>query len=251
MKKRTLMIISVAAVLVLAVGGILAYLTDTAQVTNTFTVGNVDITVTEAKVDENGKLVLDDEGNPVDRVTDGKDAEGKVIPANTYHLIPGMTYIKDPTMTVKAGSEESYVRMIVTITHASQINAIFDDYEGNVITQIFKGYDPATWVCVNPAGTVDTATNTIKYEFRYYDNTNKKATVKPAKDADLPLDALFDAMEIPGKMTKEDLAKISEMKIIVEGHAIQAAGFEDTKDDAGNVTLAIDNAWAAFEAEVK
>lgn len=256
MKKRTLIIISVVAVMVLAVGGILAYLTDTASVTNVFTVGNVEITVDEAKVNEEGKMV-DDQGNIVEdaadaaRVTDVIE-NGQKTPANTYHLIPGMSYVKDPTMTVVKGSEESYVCMVVTITKAAELNAIFDDYEGSVMTQIFKGYDPEIWVCVNPEGTVDTVANTVSYEFRYYDKDAGKATVKAAEDADLVLDALFYTMEIPGKMTKEELAKIAGMEIVVEGHAIQAAGFEDQKDDQGNVVkTAIDAAWAAFEAEVK
>ncbi|MBQ3185589.1 MAG: hypothetical protein IJB54_06380, partial [Firmicutes bacterium] len=114
MKKKTLMIISIAAVMVLAVGGILAYLTDTAGVTNTFTVGNVDITVDEAKVNEEGKPLGEndqvvDEVEDAVRVSDTTNPDGSITPANKYHIVPGLTYVKDPTMTVKAKSEESYV----------------------------------------------------------------------------------------------------------------------------------------------
>ena len=252
MKKKTLMIISIAAVMVLAVGGILAYLTDTAGVTNTFTVGNVDITVDEAKVNEEGKP-LDKDGNVVDdvinadRVSDTKDDEGKLVPANKYHIVPGLTYTKDPTMTVKAKSEESYVRMMVTIDHSKEFDAIFAPEKAKLI-EIFNGYDGKTWIYEGE--TRDEAANTITYEFRYFDKVNNKETVKPAEDADLVLDALFDSITVPGFITKEQLATIGGFNIVVEGHAIQAAGFEDTNEN-GVAVKAIDNAWKAFDAEVE
>ena len=250
MKKKTLMIISIAAVMVLAVGGILAYLTDTAGVTNTFTVGNVDITVDEDKVNEEGKP-LDKDGNVVDdvinadRVSDTKDDEGKLVPANKYHIVPGLTYTKDPTMTVKAKSEESYVRMMVTIDHSKEFDAIFAPEKAKLI-EIFNGYDGKTWIYAGE--TRDEAANTITYEFRYFDKVNNKETVKPAEDADLVLDALFDSITVPGFITKEQLATVGGFNIVVEGHAIQAAGFEDTNEN-GVAVKAIDNAWKAFDAE--
>ena len=79
---------------------------------------------------------------------------------------------------------------------------------------------------------------------------NNKETVKPAEDADLVLDALFDSITVPGFITKEQLATVGGFNIVVEGHAIQAAGFEDTNEN-GVVVKAIDNAWKAFDAEVE
>lgn len=92
MKKKTLLLItSMILVAAISVMGTLAWLTDTDTAVNTFTIGQVDILLDEADVDENGKLLLDDEGNPLERVKE-----------NEYHLIPGQTYIKDPTVTVQA-----------------------------------------------------------------------------------------------------------------------------------------------------
>lgn len=96
MKKRTLLIMSVAVALVcaLAVGATLAYLTSlTGPVTNTFTVGNVTITLDESGVDEYGKVI-----SGADPVT-----------GNRYKLIPGHTYVKDPTIHVDADSEDCYL----------------------------------------------------------------------------------------------------------------------------------------------
>ncbi len=235
MKKKTL-IISIVAVLVLAVGGILAYLTDTASVTNTFTVGNVDITLDEAKVDTEGKP-LDANGQVVENVNDVV----RVTEGNEYHLVPGLTYVKDPTMTVKEGSEESYVRMVVTINCLSQFDEIFDPYPGSAVVDIFNGYDANNWILAGE--TRDADANTITYEFRY-----KEAVT--AEDEDVVLDALFDSITIPGFITKEQLAAIADLEIVVEGHAIQAAGFENTNEN-GVVVKAIDNAWAAFEGQMK
>ena len=80
------------ALLLVAAGvfGTLAYLTGTDTVNNTFTVGNVKITLDEAKV-----------------TTDGTPVEGADrVKANEYHLLPGHTYTKDPTVTVKASADQ-------------------------------------------------------------------------------------------------------------------------------------------------
>ena len=88
------------ALLLVAAGvfGTLAYLTGTDTVNNTFTVGNVKITLDEAKV-----------------TTDGTPVEGADrVKANEYHLLPGHTYTKDPTVTVKANSEACWLFVKVT-----------------------------------------------------------------------------------------------------------------------------------------
>ena len=94
MKKRTLaLILALVLVFGAAVGGTIAYLTSNDSVTNTFTVGKVDITLDEAQVNEYGAAVT-----PAARVD-----------ANTYKLIPGHTYTKDPIIHVAAGSEDCWL----------------------------------------------------------------------------------------------------------------------------------------------
>ena len=210
MKRSKPLVLALCAVL-LVVGTILgtvAYLQDTASVVNTFTVGNVHLKLDEAVVDEKGEP------------TGGRTETG-----NAYHLLPGETYTKDPTVTVLKGSEESYVRMMLTLNCASELDAIFAP-NGAVLTEIFKGYDAANW---NYVGVTRGNDNTITYEFRY------KEKVTPEKNADLVLDALFDTVTVPNTMTGDELAKIADLEISVEAHAIQAVGFADA-----------DEAWAAF-----
>lgn len=111
MKSKKKVFLTVLSAVVLVVGSVLgtmAYLTSkTDTVTNTFTAGNVNITLDEAKVDETGVPV-----------------EGAArVKANEYKLIPGHNYTKDPTVHVTTGSEESWLFVKVV----DQIAGIEDD----------------------------------------------------------------------------------------------------------------------------
>lgn len=80
MGRKAIVVLSLMMVLVMAaVGGTVAWLTDsTDAVTNTFTVGDIDITLTETT-------------------------------GSSYHIVPGQDINKDPKVTVTAGSEKCYV----------------------------------------------------------------------------------------------------------------------------------------------
>lgn len=92
--RRFLLPIACAVLLVcVSVGATLAYLTSSAVVTNTFTVGQVTITLDETKVDAYG-------------VAD--TTAGRVM-GNAYKLLPGHTYTKDPVVHVAQGSEPCYL----------------------------------------------------------------------------------------------------------------------------------------------
>ena len=79
MKKKTIaLVLALVLIVGAAIGGTVAYLTDkSAAVTNTFTIGKVDIDLTETQ--------------------------------RTYKMIPGNTLDKDPKVTVTANSEDSWV----------------------------------------------------------------------------------------------------------------------------------------------
>lgn len=206
------LLLSLCAVLLVTVSvlGTMAYLTDKDQVVNSFTVGSVNIRLDEAKANPDGTLVAN-----ADRVKE-----------NSYKLLPGHTYNKDPMVTVLEGSEPSYVKMTVTFTKASELDAIFAP-DGADMTSIFNGYDAANWLY--KGNTKDAAANTRTYEFWY------KETVD-ALDADVALDALFDSITVPGSITKEQLATIKDMTITVNAYAIQVDGFDTAE-----------KAWAAFK----
>ena len=204
-KSKALLLTLCAVLLVAAsVMGTMAYLTSTDKVENTFTVGNVKITLDEAKVNTDGTPVT-----PAERVK-----------ANEYKLLPGHTYNKDPMVTVLSGSEASYIKMTVTFSKASALDAIFAP-TGADLTSIFNGYDSANWIY--KGNTKDATANTRTYEFWY------KETVG-APTADVALDALFDSITVPGTITNKQLDTIKGMTITVNAHAIQADGFADADD---------------------
>ena len=205
MKKKLTTVLAIVLVIAMSVVGTYAYLTSTDTVKNTFTVGNVQIKLDEAKANPDGSLV-----QGADRVK-----------ANSYKLLPGHNYNKDPMVTVLKGSESSYVKMTVTFSNASQLDAIFAPDGGADMTSIFNGYDSANWIYMG--NTEDTVANTRTYEFWY------KETVA-APDADVALDALFDSIIVPGTITNAQLATIKDMTITVNAYAIQADGFADAAD---------------------
>lgn len=94
MKKTSkALLLSLCALLLVtaSVLGTMAYLTSQDQVVNTFTVGNVAITLDEKDVDNS---------------TPGENDRDK---ANAYKLMPGHNYEKDPIVHVDANSEDCYL----------------------------------------------------------------------------------------------------------------------------------------------
>lgn len=100
MKKRTkaLLLVLCAIMLVTAsIMGTVAYLTSTTEtVSNTFSVGQVNITLSETKVDVYGAALTGDDA--------GTTSQGQA-----YKMLPGHEYVKDPTITVTAGSEPCWL----------------------------------------------------------------------------------------------------------------------------------------------
>lgn len=216
MKTRSkALILTLCAVLLVTASmlGTMAYLTDNKTVTNTFTVGSVAIKLDEAQVTPDGKPV----------------ADAARVAENSYKLIPGHTYTKDPMVTVLKGSEASYVKMTVTFSKADELDTIFAPTGGANLTSIFNGYDSDNWIY--KGNTKDETKNTRTYEFWY------NGTVD-APNTDVALDALFDSITVPGAITNEQLATIEGMTITVNAYAIQADGFANAEA-----------AWAAFKAE--
>lgn len=206
-KKKVVTLLACAVLLVVgSVLGTLAYLTSQDTVKNTFTVGDVQIKLDEAKANADGTLVAD-----ADRVKE-----------NSYKLLPGHTYNKDPMVTVLKGSESSYIKMTATVTKSAELDEIGVD-----LLATFGGYNKSNWIY--KGNEEDAEANTRTYEFWY-----KEAVAAP--DADVELDALFDQIVVPETITNAQLGTIEGMTITVNAYAIQADGFTDAID-----------AWNLFE----
>lgn len=233
--KSKALLLTLCAVLLIAASvlGTMAYLTSTDTVTNTFTVGKVEIKLDKAKVN-----------------ADGIPVEGAArVQANSYKLMPGTTYTKDPTVTVKAGSEESYVRMKVTFNNATKIIALCTDPEfadevtgtENAFPLIrmvkFVETNAAKWDGIIPDNMVETEDMLAMPKYFAYDKTADTLTyifyyreTVTATTADVVLPVLFDSITVPGWVTGEQLKALNDFRITVIAEAIQAGSFADAAD---------------------
>ena len=238
-KSKALLLTLCAVLLVAAsVMGTMAYLTSTDKVENTFTVGNVKITLDEAKVNTDGTPVT-----PAERVK-----------ANEYKLLPGHTYTKDPTVTVIKGSESSYVRMKVTFNNAAQIIAMCTDPDfADEITGVENAFplirmvnfveaNAAKWNGLVPDNMTEAEEMLGNTKYFVYDKTADTLTyyyyyteTVAAPTADVVLPVLFDSITVPEWVTGAQLAKLEGFEITAVAEAIQADGFANA-----------DAAWAAY-----
>ena len=244
MKKKILALCLVVALLATAIAGAtLAYFNDTTEaVKNTFTVGNVNINLTENKWD----------------------------PEAPHHFLPGVTFAKDPTITVEDGSDDCWIFMeaemnkfnswlrLVGIKYGftgtlenCPAPACADGCKGHMdptllenffdsgkyqdaVDEWFDEVDHVNWKIMN----LDEVKDSIEKSFT--DPTIK--TIKPIFGYKVVQKAgesetLFTSVTMPDYITDEDLAlagfdsAAAPWTLTFKGHAIQAAEL-DTLDAA-------------------
>ena len=215
-KRSLLSVIALVLTISITAFGTVAYMTDSDTVTNTFTVGNINIIVDEKNVDG-----IPDENN---NIVPERDQ------ANQYELIPGLVHEKDPRVTIPMGSEKCYVRMRVEMTGASalkSINSALTDVE--LLTQ---------FVTINSDWTLTGEPvlngDVLCYEFRY------KEAVDASTEAKV-LQPLFDTFTVPITFNSNDLAAMvaANFKLDVHGDAVQTEAFNDAN-----------GAWDAYDYQV-
>lgn len=217
LRKLLAAVCATALIVCISVGATIAYLQSKDQVVNTFTVGQVHIKLDEAPVDANGKEVAGDR-----------------VKANRYKLYPGQTYDKDPMVTMIGGSDDAYVRMLVTVDSIAELKLAFPkaDYpelygsDDTFLLQELVDWENESWPFFN----VTTEGTKAVYEFRH------NGIVNTLGQDDTALDPLFTEITIPGSVTNKGIDHLKNVTITVDAHAMQAKGFEN--DEAG--------AWEAF-----
>ncbi len=197
--KGMVMILALMLVVGLSVGGTLAWLTATAPtVTNTFTVGDINIDLWE------NDFVLS---------TNTLDTSKKVTAETEYKVVPGGTSPKNPTLTVKAKSENCYV--YVTVENNMKIG------DATVATVDVQN----TWTQV--------ATNANKTLYRYNSIVNYAEN-----DQDL---AVFTQVTYSGaEITKANISQLSGETIVINGYAHQSDNTDQATADAAA------KAWAGI-----
>lgn len=176
MKKKIVSVCLVVCLLATAIiGTTLAYFTDDATVTNTFTVGNVTITMDESPVNSYGEVV-----------------DGERVTENSYKLIPGRSYTKDPTIHVGADSEDCY--LFVTID--------------NGISGVIEALDLTGWTYV------------AEGNYYYYGEGNGTVMSKNGEAV------VFRDFTVLTTADADALKAVKDGKIIVNAYAVQAEGFK-------------------------
>ena len=219
MKKKIVALCLCVALAVVAIGGAtLAYFTDTKTANNTFTMGDVKITLDE---------------------TDVTNPEGARVTSNTYDVYPGAVVTKDPIVH-NVGKNGAYIRAIVTVENGmnwlglynenvwtapqeAAFNAMINNTLGTGWELVDIAYDMS-----GPNHPTSDFVATLKYT----------SVLTPNADTT----AMFSQIAFPAKMTENDvttrIAQNGNYGINVVAQAIQIDGF-DTWEDA----------FAAFDAK--
>ena len=198
-KAKKIVALLLCAVLLISasVAGTLAYLTQkTATVQNTFTVGKVSLGededgdgiveggLDETKVDQYGVAVT-----PASRVT-----------KNTYKLIPGKTYAKDPVLTVK-GTTDVDCWLFFKVVENNPGN--FLTYELNL--DGWTELETGVYYRAITASTADQSFQLLKGKTGF---TNGYVTISE-------------------DLTLEQMATADDASLIFTGYAIQKEGFDN------------------------
>lgn len=192
MKKKILTAaLAVCMLATLVIGMSLAYFTDTESKTNTFTVGNVDITLTEP-----GWL-----GDSADAV----------------RLIPGKTIAKDPTIHVAEGSQTAYTFMKVQLS--PDFRKLITDW-----ATAQKVSDPKAVISAWFSSTVKPKIMAADIEKGYV-----ILGVLSPKAAGESV-TYFDKVTVPATVTQGMIKANGTYSIVITAYAIQAEGFYTTDE---------------------
>lgn len=172
-----------------SIGGTIAWLTaESGEVTNTFTVGDINIKLDEAVLGS----------TTGERTTTGNEG---------YKIYPGAVIAKDPTVTVLVDSEPCYVYVSVD----NQIK--LTDAAAPVATLNIG----ENWSAVSTSGT-----KTI-YAYTTDTGETKNPTVVNALNAEVKLPAVFTNVTIDTEsVTKANIQQLKDKTIVVQAYAHQS-----------------------------
>ena len=204
MSRKKLIITSIILVLILVVGGILAYFTDVDEKTNTFSMGTTDIEVTETDwpVGDDGKV---------------------------EDVIPGTTVPKNPQVKNK-GTTPVYAFVTVSIPYAnvSVGNAAAADTE--LFTTNYNASN-SEWVEIGTPAK-DTTAKTVTHVYAYVGNGAEDSTNKvKALPGNTTTSAVFTTITfVDVNETDASTSNIQgeDLDVVVRGYGIQTTDIGDS-----------------------
>lgn len=199
MKAKKLAIVLCAAIAIAGagIGTTVSYLTDKDAATNKFTLGKVDITLTEDNYKEE----------------------------NSTDVMPGDVFAKDPT--IKNNQENCYMRVKVSIIDKATGNAVSDE-AAKLIWDTIK-------YTGTPGGEVKDDTKTVNLAFKPEGDLSKGSEIfYYTNGGELPAEfkkgsepvVLFDTISIPTSYDNDSFKTMGDYDIKIEVEAIQSKNIE-------------------------
>lgn len=192
-KKSLALLLAVALLIGGTVGGTIAWLTDTTQeVTNTFSVGKIDIELWEHQLGTEGKLL--DSNCPTEK---NKEKHLEVT-QNNYKIIPGTKQPKDPFVRVAANTEKCYLFIQV-----QPVNNDTDNTEevGVATKYITYTVDDTVWIQLKN-GDSPVVVNGGEIWYKEHDGINETAVMLNILKGE---EVTYDP-----NLTKEDIDKVGD-----------------------------------------
>lgn len=201
-KRFVAILLCVTLVALAAIGATFAYLTDTKTVNNTFTMGNVKITLDETNVN---------------------DPEGDRVTSNAYNVYPGAVVTKDPIVH-NVGANAAYIRATVNVSNWMNLCAAYypdfketfpnDGYKAALNLLVGELGEGWSVVGVEAGDTFTIGQFDAKFILKY--------DGKLAAHADTT--AMFQTVTIPTGIDNVNADSFSGVKVVAQ--AIQADGFD-------------------------
>lgn len=204
MKKKKTVLAAVILLLMFVVGGAIAYFTDTDTKTNTFTIGSVDITLTE---------------DGWDALTD-TDSDG--IPDAAEDMMPGESVTKDPLVNNISTKNPAYVFVKVEVPCTTVESPATPE-------EIFTYTVNAGWTELSTAAVACTSGGTATHVY-YYGSNGTLTALAEAADASTPTSTtnpVFSSITLRSTLTgNEGLS--GNKNVVVTGYGIQTEGLQST-----------------------
>ena len=205
MKKNRTIIAAVVLLLVLAVGGAVAYFTDSEQKTNTFTIGSVDITLTE-----DGWDALADTNN-------------NDIPDAAEDMMPGESVTKDPLINNVSTKNPAYVFIKVVVPCTTIVAPATTSEE------IFTYTVNAGWTELPSAAVACTSGGNATHVY-YYGSNGTLTQLDKAANSSTPTSTtnpLFSTISLRSTL-KGNEGLTDQKQVVITGYGIQTTGLSST-----------------------
>ena len=205
MNKKKTVLAAVILLFMFVIGGAIAYFTDTDQKTNTFTIGGVDITLTEAGWDA---------------LPDTNDND---IPDAAEDMMPGESVTKDPLINNVSIKNDAYVFAKVEVPCTTIVAPATTSEE------LFTYTTNAGWTELSTAAVACTSGGTATHV--YYYGTNGTLTVlTKAASSSTPTSTsnpIFSTISLRSTL-KGNEGLTGQKQVVVTGYGIQTEGLTST-----------------------